>query len=56
MTPFEFASVFQAAKKKTPGILSFEEAMRDYANVKDWLATALKEIVQLGKNTAGLNG
>ena len=55
MTPFEYASVFQAAKKKTRDILSFEEVMRDYANLKDLLAAALKEIVQLEKNTAGLN-
>ena len=45
--PHQFAQVFKAAKKKNPDILSYDEAMRDYKNLKNWLAAALKEIKQL---------
>ena len=47
LLPHQFAQVFKAAKNKNPDILSFDEAMRDYDNLKDWLAVALKEIKQL---------
>ena len=47
MTPLQVASVFKAAKKTNPDILSFDQAMRDYENLKEWLAAALKEITQL---------
>ena len=39
--------MFKAAKKKNPDILSYAKAMRNYDNLKDWLAVALKEIKQL---------
>ena len=44
-----FAQVFKAAKNKNPDILSYDEAMNDFANLKAWLASALKEIRQLEK-------
>ena len=47
LPPHQFAQVFKAAKKTNPDILSYNEAMRDYENVKDWLAAALKEIKYL---------
>ena len=47
LMPHQFAQVFKAAKKKNPDILSYDEAMCDYKNLKDWLAAALKEIKQL---------
>ena len=47
LKPHQFAQVFKAAKKKNPDILSYDEAMRDHKNLKDWLAAALKEIKQL---------
>ena len=43
----QFAQVFKAAKKKNPNILSYDKAMRNYDNLKAWLAPALKEIQQL---------
>ena len=49
LNPHQFAQVFKAAKGKNPDILSYEEAMADYRNLKDWLASALKEIRQLEK-------
>ena len=45
--PHQFAQVFKAAKKKNPDILSYDKAMRDYNNLKDWFAATLKEIKQL---------
>ena len=47
MQPHQFAQVFKAAKKSNPDIFSYDEAMRDHENLKDWLAAALKEIKQL---------
>ena len=47
LPPHQFAQVFKAAKKKNPDILSYNKAMRDYENLKEWLAAALKEIRQL---------
>ena len=47
LSPHHFAQVFQAAKKKNPDILSYDEAMRDFSKLKDWLAAAMKEIAQL---------
>ena len=47
LLPHQFAQVFKVAKKKNPDILSYDKAMRDYNNPKDWLAAALKEIKQL---------
>ena len=49
LNPHQFAQVFKAAKGKNPDIPSYEEAMADYENSKDWLASALKEIRQLEK-------
>ena len=49
LNPHQFAQVFKAAKGKNLDILSYEEAMSDYENLKDWLASALKEIRQLEK-------
>ena len=49
LDPHQFAQVFKAAKGKNPDILSCEVAMADCANLKDWLASALKEIRQLKK-------
>ena len=41
---------------KNPDILSYNKAMQDYDNLKDWLAAALKEIKQLdGKGVCGSN-
>ena len=47
LDPHQFAQVFKAAKGKNPDALSHEEAMADYKNLKDWLASAPKEIRQL---------
>ena len=47
LQPHQFAQVFRAAKKTNPDILSYDQAMRDYNNLQDWLASALKEIKQL---------
>ena len=47
LDPHQFAQVFKAAKGKNPDALSHEEAMADYENLKDWLASAPKEIRQL---------
>lgn len=49
LNPHQFAQVFKAAKGKNPDTLSYEEAMSDYKNLKDWLASSLKEIRQLEK-------
>ena len=38
---------FQAAKKKNPDTLSYDEAMRDTARLQEWLDASLKEINQL---------
>ena len=38
---------FQAAKKKNPDTLSYDEAMRDTARLQEWLDASLKEIRQL---------
>ena len=47
LQPHQFAQVFRVAKKINPDILSCDQAMRDYTNLKDWLAAALKEMKQL---------
>ena len=47
LRPHQFAQVFKAAKKMNLDILLYDEATRDYKNLKDWLAAALKEIKQL---------
>ena len=47
LNPHQFAQVFKAAKGKNPDMLSHEEAMADYENLKEWLSSALKEIRQL---------
>ena len=44
LNPHQFAQAFKAAKGKNPDTLSCEEAMADCDNLKDWLASALKEI------------
>ena len=49
LSPHQFEQVFKAAGKKNPGILSYKEVQRDYDNLKEWLAAALKEIRQLEK-------
>ena len=49
LDPHQFAQAFKAAKGKNPDILSCKEAMADCENLKDWLASALKEIRQLEK-------
>ena len=43
----QFAQVFKAAGEKNPNILPHEEAQRDCNDLKEWLATAPKEIKQL---------
>ena len=47
LQPHQFAQDFRAAERTNPKILSCDQAMRDYNNLKDWLAAALKEIKQL---------
>ena len=44
ISPHQFAQVFKEAKKKNPDIISYDEAMLDYTNLKDWLTAALNEI------------
>ena len=47
MLPHHFAEIFKAGGKKNPDILSYEEVQNDIENIKEWLASALKEIRQL---------
>ena len=43
---------FKAAKTKNPDILSYNKAMNDYNNLKDWLAATLKVMRQLKRKKA----
>ena len=45
--PTDFAQAFQAANKKNPDTLSFDEAMLDTARLQEWFDASLKEIRQL---------
>ena len=47
MIPHQFAEIFKAGGKKNPDILSYKEVQNDIKNIKEWLASALKEIWQL---------
>ena len=42
-----FAQAFKASSKTNPDILSYNDAMHDYAKLNEWLDAALKEITQL---------
>ena len=47
VTPRHFAHVFKAGSKKDPDTLSYDEAMNDLKNLKEWRLAAANEIKQL---------